>query len=106
MTIRPVDMQVVMHRAMESSRTSANENARPVTEQQQFAQQVQRNASHEQQSVVETHRGEGQNVNRDGKGNSGGYNRQKKKRGSAPGQDSLAPGQKPEQRKSLLDISL
>ncbi|MCL2702283.1 MAG: hypothetical protein FWE91_01575 [Defluviitaleaceae bacterium] len=105
MSIRPIDMQLVMPKAMETSRTAAAENARPANEQQQFAQQLQRNTVQEQQSVIRSNRTEGQNVDKDGRGNSGGGNSRRRKR-----QHGDENGQKPDDghtvKKSLLDISL
>ena len=108
MSIRPVDMQAVMPRVMESSRAAANESARPAAEHQQFAQQLQRNVVHERQSVVSANKSEGQGVDKDGKGNSGGYSgRRQRKERSGEVEGLTSEGQNTQKdKKSLLDISL
>lgn len=103
MAIRPVDMQVMMPRMMETSRVNAHENARPMAESQQFAQQMQKNVVQEQQRVISAHRPEGQKVDKDGRGNSGGGGGGRRRRGQN-GDDEKEAGQSA--KRSLLDMTL
>ena len=107
MAIRPVDMSAAMPRAMEGSRAIASENARPVVEQQQFAQQLQRSALQERTTVQNANKSEGQKVDKDGRGNSGGGGDRKRRRDKGSDNDSGESGAAPGQtKKSLLDITL
>jgi len=107
MSIRPVDTQLVMPRAMESSRTAAAESTRPFSEQNQFAQQLQKNINHEQQSVNLMNKSEGQNVDKDGKNNNGGKQNRRERRVDRRGTlDRTDENGVKKPRGSLLDISL
>lgn len=102
MSIRPVDMQIMMPRSVEVQKTNQNETMRPQAQHQQFAQQVQKNVEIERQTVMQSNKAE---VDKDGKGNSGQNARQRRQRGSekdARAKENAARTEKT----SMLDISV
>lgn len=101
MSIRPVDLQVLIHKSSEVHRVQAPDSHRPEVAQQQFAQQMQKELELADQQVVQSHKSEGNNVDKDGKGNSSEYKGKKKrdKRGKTEEKDN-------KQSLSLLDLKI
>lgn len=52
MSIRPIDMQVMIPKSTEVSKISHTENQRPIQEQQLFANQLEQQATQNQQKVM------------------------------------------------------
>ena len=67
MSIRPVDMQIAMPKAMETSRQAGIANARPVIDQQQLSEQIQRNVATDMTRVAAKDKVQGQRVDKDGR---------------------------------------
>lgn len=66
MSIRPVDLQVILPKSPEISQIHNNINNRPENQQQVFAQHLQKQVEHNQQQVLQTNKSEKQNVDKDG----------------------------------------
>jgi hypothetical protein len=64
-SIRPVDLQVIIPRATEVSKTQQSSNQQIISQQQQFAEQWQQIAASRQQKVQNTSKTEGGKVRRD-----------------------------------------
>ncbi len=72
MSIRPVDMQVVIQKTTEMSRTSQIENQRPEIAQHNATEKVQKEAQLNEERVTNNENAAEQNaVNQDGKNGSG-----------------------------------
>ncbi len=104
MAIKPIDLQAMMPRAIESSRTTANENLRPAVEQNQFAHKIQRDVYNDQRAVIQTNRAEGSAVDKDGKG--GEANRQGSRRGRRDRDRGRERAEQAAEPQSLIDIRL
>jgi len=102
MGIRPVDLQVMVQRAPELNRATNNDGSRAETQNSQFAQSFQKVVEQEGKQVLEANQAEQTNVNKDGRGQSGGKDGKGKKR---PGQEKKEDG-KGEQNRGLLDIKI
>ncbi len=100
MSIRPIDMQVIVHRSSEVSRT-ANE-VRPEVAQQ-FADQFKKEVVHNDQHVVQLNKSEQNNVNKDGKGNA---SYQKNKDAKKQGKDSKNDKPKLSDGSSFYDVTI
>ena len=68
MAIRPVDLQVMVQKAGETTRINQHDNARPEVAQQLFAEQLEKQARHESQFVQESQKPEQETVDKDGRG--------------------------------------
>ena len=79
MAIRPVDMQVLLPRALEAGRVNAQDGARAENQNNAFAQQFQKNVNQDGQRVVSTPETSEANVNKDGRSGDK-YQRQNKKK--------------------------
>ena len=67
MSIRPVDMQLTMPRAVENSTRVATEQNRPVVETQNFQQELRKKTETEQRTVASTYQTEQGKVNEEGR---------------------------------------
>lgn len=65
MSIRPVDLQVIIPRATEVSKTQQSSDHQIISQQQQFAEQWQQISARRQQKVQSTSETEGAKVHRD-----------------------------------------
>jgi hypothetical protein len=70
MTIRPVDMQVLLPKVNEVSKIQQTQNNAEQTAQQQFASQLQKEAARKESQVQGTAKGEALLINKDGSKNS------------------------------------
>jgi len=106
MQVRPVDIQVMLHRAPEMNRATNNDGSRAQTQQNQFAQEFERLREKERTSVVQPQEpDEGQSVNPDGSAGKEKEQRGKKRRPS----DKVQSEQKtnpPEIGGGMLDIRI
>ncbi|MCL2572991.1 MAG: hypothetical protein FWE34_00385 [Defluviitaleaceae bacterium] len=102
MGIRPVDLQAMVQRAPEVNRATNNDGSRAETQNSQFAQSFQKVVEQESKQVVNANQAEKSNVDKDGRGNSG---------GGKGGKDRRRPGQETKesegvQNRGLLDIKI
>ena len=67
--LRPVDAQVMLHRAAEVNRVTNNDGSRAETQNQAFAQSLQKVVEQEGKQVVQSNQAEKGDVDKDGKGN-------------------------------------
>ena len=65
MSIRPVDLQVILPHATDAGKVQANQNTQSNTMQQVFAEKLQKEAQLKQNQVQESPKGEFGKVNRD-----------------------------------------
>jgi hypothetical protein len=72
MTIRPVDMQVLLPKVNEVSKVQQAQNNAEQTAKQQFAAQLQKEAALKESQVQGATKGEGLLINKDGSKNSHG----------------------------------
>jgi len=80
MSIRPIDMQILIQRAAEVNRADQGEGRRPEVLQQQFSQIIQKQTEEEDHQVLKTNKAEQEAVDKDGKGGNL-YERRKKDKG-------------------------
>ena len=83
MSLRPTDMQVMLTRVHEASRTQqVNNQQQQNNEQQQFAVQLQKQKEHEQQQVQNSPKSEKSRVEADARkgGQPGGHGKQRESR--------------------------
>ncbi len=71
MNIRPIDLQVIIPHATDIGKMQATQNNQQITQQQQFAEQLQRQAAEQQGQVQGTLRVEMPRVHRDKEGGAG-----------------------------------
>jgi len=103
MSLRPVDMQVMIHRAPEVNRVTNNDGSRAETQNQQFAQSMQKVVEQEGTSVVNANQAEKSDVDKDGgKERKGGRGRGR--RGGARDEKDDSKGDGKNQGRSMLDI--
>jgi len=106
MQIRPVDIQVMLHRAPEMNRASNNDGSRAETQQNQFAQEFQKIRERERNTVVQPQEpDEGQSVNPDGSAGKEKQEQNKKKRPSQQKEEDNKP-QQPAIGRGILDIRM
>jgi len=102
--IRPVDLPVLITRSAEI-RTDGNLAAKHNAAQQQFANVMKQSAQQETQTVVKNHRGEQNNVDKDGRGNGAGGGSKKKKQNQDDEEQGQATGIK-KSSTSMFDLSI
>ena len=103
MGIRPVDLQVMVTRAAELNRVTNNDGSRAETQNNQFAQSLQKMLEEESKQVVTSNQAEKANVDKDGRGQGGGKDGKGKRR---QGQGQEEGGKGGEQNRGLLDIKI
>ena len=107
MSIRPVDMQVLLPRSSEVNRITNNDNKGSESQQQQFAQMLTKQTEHEQQQVVSAFRSENPNVDKDGSNKNGQNARNRKKQsGAKEEEDVRAQKNAVYSSKGILDIQV
>jgi len=107
MSIRPVDMQVLLPRSSEVNRITNNDNKGPESQQQQFAQMLTKQAEQAQQQVVSAMRSENPNVDKDGSNKDGREERARKKKGNAKEEEDVrAQKNVVYSSKGIVDISV
>ncbi len=84
MTIRPVDMQVVLPHATDVGRLQAEQNSQTANTQQLFAEKLQREAQMRQGQVQEASRIEHSKVTRNKERDQQGSKKKRNKQGNAP----------------------
>lgn len=107
MSIRPVDLQVMLPRSTEVGKIQNNINNRPENQQQLFAQHLQRQVEHDQQHVIQTNKSEKQTVDKDGS-NKNKQQARKKNTNDAKQDDQKndKPKNSPYENKGMLDITI
>ena len=103
MAIRAIDLAMPVQRATEMNSNMRGEQ-RPEVQAQQFAERLNKEANRQEQQVQQTPRGEEASIQKDGRGNSGGYagNKGKKKKKDA----QTATKAKGKANDSMLDLSI
>ena len=102
MGIRPVDLQVMIQRAPEVNRATNNDGSRAETQNNQFAQSLQKMVEQESKQVVNTNQAEKSSVDKDGRGQGGGKDGKGKEK-SGQGKEEDGKGV---QNRGLLDIKV
>jgi len=106
MQIRPIDIQVMLHRAPEMNRLTNNDGSRAETQQNQFAKEFERLREKERSSVVQPQEpDEGQSVNPDGSAGKEKHQQSKKRRPSDKADDDKK-GKPPALGGGMLDIRI
>ncbi len=77
MSIRPVDMQVIVPKTSEIAHLRQIEEAKHGLNQHQFADQMEKGVQRETQTVIQTHKTEKEMINKDGRNNSGSNSKKK-----------------------------
>ena len=105
--LRPIDMNLTIKHAADANRVQGEGAfARPEHAQQMFSERLQREARQNEQQINQTHQAENNNINPDGRGNAGGYNRKRKPATPAKEDEKSKPKQAPRVGGSLFDISV
>lgn len=93
MNIRPIDLQVIIPHATDIGKMQATQNSQQVTQQQLFAEQLQRQTAAQQGQVQGAQRVEMTRIHRDKPGNDG---RQPAERREADGRQEKDGAKQPE----------
>lgn len=83
MSVRPVDMQVLLPRSLDISKSDNALSHRPDAQQQEFSQLFQKKTEEASKQVIETNKAEKNGIDKDGKNNDRESRQKKKKRNSA-----------------------
>jgi hypothetical protein len=102
MSIRPVDLQILMQRAVEINKTEQGEGRRPEVAHQQFSQIIQKQTEEESHQVLRTNKSEHEPIDKDGKGGNQ-YERRKKGKGKG---DGKGDGKEKGTGTGMFDISV
>lgn len=106
MSLRPVDLQVLLPQVSEVNRNQPVQNQQGQTQQQQFAAQLQKQAEMQRQQIQESDKTEGSKIDKEardrhhGKGEEGGENHK-----NTPEDDQKANVKDPS-KGNLLDIKV
>ncbi len=103
MSIRPIDLQVMVHRSAETSKLNHN-SERSEVNYQQFADKFKQETVQKDRQVNELNKSEQNTVDKDGRGNSGGSSKKQDKK--PPKKTEQTQQKKPEQGMSMFDISV
>lgn len=79
MSIRPIDLSVLVPKTAEVSKVEHTESRRPEVEGQQFAETMMKQSEHSGQHVIQSNKTEQESVNKDGS-NKNQYERKNKKK--------------------------
>lgn len=101
MSIRPLDMTITVQRTTEINREQTGEHARPEVQQQHAEDKMTRDVQRQEQQVVQTNKTEEGKVDRDGRGNSGGESKKKKRTPREEAKKSAAKA-----NESMFDVSI
>ncbi len=99
MSIRPIDLQLMVHKTQETT-AAHNETNRHQVNQQQFAEKFVKEVEHNNHQVANTHKSEQQNVDKDGKGSNFYEKKDQKTAKQKKG------GKKPDGDRSMFDVSV
>jgi len=106
MSIRPVDMQVLLPRSSEVNRITNNDNKGSEAQQQQFAQMLTKQAEHEQQQIISAFRSENPTVDKDGSNKNGREGNKKKKGNQKEEEDVRVQKNAVYSSKGIVDIQV
>ena len=104
MSIRPVDMQVMVQRAPAINRATNNDGSRQEIQNNQFAQEFAKASEDAQKTVIETQEAEKQGLDKDGKGHGGGGDQEKN--GGERKEEQTDEKKAPVPGKGMLDIMM
>ena len=101
MDIRPVDVQMFINKSSNINRAEDN-NQKNMDQNLLFSEHLKKNVETENKKTIESNKSEQQNVNKDGKGNSGPYSQNKKQKNKEGEKEKMNTKDK----LSFLDISI
>lgn len=109
MTIRPIDMQVLIPHATDVGKAQHHANQQTMTQQQQFAEQLQQTNERRQKQVQGSNKSEGSKIKRDNRQeekrqSKGGNEQERKKESLLPEEANAANNAKDPLRGRCIDI--
>jgi hypothetical protein len=84
MSIRPVDLQVLLPKSSEMTKVQGADNRNEHLMQQQFAEQLQKEVTTQHQQVLNAQKSDNPNVDKDGRNNSKDDNRRRRRQKRQP----------------------
>lgn len=105
MTLRPIDMQVLLPKISEVNRGQPIQNQQDQTEQQQFAAQFQKQAEIQRHQVQNSNKTEGSKIDQQAK-EKGSSRQQEDKNAKDRQKDEQTAGTKDPGKGNLLDIKI
>ena len=103
MAIRPVDMQVMIHRMAEINRATNNDGSRAENQNQAFAQSLQKAVEQDGRQVVNANQTEKSDVDKDGR--KGDRGRRRRRDGKNP-EDEEKGNDAAKGKRNMLDITI
>ncbi|MCL2398232.1 MAG: hypothetical protein FWC91_00635 [Defluviitaleaceae bacterium] len=102
MAIRAVDLAMPIQRTPELNRSNLGEQ-RPETQHQQFAERLSKEAAQQEKQVQQAPKGEEAQIQKDGRGNNGGYESRNHKKKEKKKQESAKDNKT---SNSMFDITI
>jgi len=102
MAIRPVDLQLLVHKTTEANRMEQGEGRRPEFAHQQFSQIIEKKTEEEMHQVMQSMKAEQEAVDKDGSNK----NKQEKNKKNKRGANEKADRPKQRSGGSMFDISV
>ncbi len=99
MSIRPIDMQVMVHKSADIHKLNNNESGKHEVTQQQFSQQLEKQTKNSDQQIMQSNKSE-HSVDKDGRGNAGGGSKNKKESKEKNKEESKSKSS------SMFDVSI
>lgn len=94
MSIRPIDVQIMIHKASEVSRFNSNSSDAQAAKAGQFAQDFKKEVENQGQQVKNSHAADKAEVNKDGRSGSG-YSKKRDKKDGSKDEDKDTKSDKP-----------
>ncbi|MCL2235542.1 MAG: hypothetical protein FWB98_03750 [Defluviitaleaceae bacterium] len=104
MSIRPVDMQVMIQRVPELNRMTNNDGSRQEVQNNQFANQFAKATQDAQKQVIEANEAEKQELDKDSKGR--GSSQQERHKAEREAEEQAEDKKTPTPGKGMLDIMM
>ena len=106
MALRPIDLNLNVQHASDMARAGGNNNlnARPGTAQQMFAERLEKQTRQLEQQVIKSNQSEKGQIQRDGRGNAGRYQSQRRPAKKKPAKGQVATDHGGSE--SMLDIKI
>ena len=102
MSIRPVDLQVMVQKTAESSRINQHDSAKTDVAQQQFASQFQKEVEIHEQQVLQSNKSEQENIDKNGRGAKDDSRDKRKKRDRRDSEEQKDPMKS----NSIFDVTI
>lgn len=106
MSLRSVDMQVLLPKVSEVNRNQPIQNQQDQTQQQQFAAQMQKQSEMQRQQIQNSDKPEGAKVDRQAREKRGGADREPEREKKGRSGEEGAPEVKDPGKGNLLDIKI